>query len=1099
MEDTGWIRTVALGAALASLGGLVAVRALPAREPIAQPAPGRERGNRDDEERTRAECENGLRTAFGEFLGMSKAERQDPTTYDRKVSESFRTLVVTIPDPIDSRLDSDFDETLTALSLAAAIRGYALDRFWLPWSVDRRDLEPDGSPGHCHTRQPGVVLYRGAAQSALGDRHLALLLVGETPTTGIHRVAMARALEMVRAAGDEKAVRVLGPSFSGTAPSLTRELGRFRDRDRRWKFTIVTGSATAIPREAGGESATLQIRSAVHDDQEMWEVLDGYLKELGICHDEVAVLMESDTAYGASITPKYYAGTLLRFPTQISRIRSDYQQQRVRQQVMIGGHPLPPEALELRLDVNHDPRDVLPALTDASENYAEEVLASQLDALKMHPVRAVGIIATDPLDKTFLVSKVRERVPEVLVFTFESSLLFLHPDVRRDMYGSVVVSTYPLLLEAQSWGSGGPPLEQLQFPSSNAEGVYNAALLLLADGADPQVLGTSEHVRDYEYPFEARVMEKGCPPVWISVVGLDALWPVRVASCEGGKPSLESAVLLAPTAAARAAAARSRAHAPHASLAMLLFTALVVVCAAVTALSTVAGRGSASARAGSPRFHRAWIIAHLVWLAVIVLALSVLLFIPFAAGLGGEEGGADWTLDGARLAAAVTGLVLAAAAWEGWIRLRWQASTWMRVAASATTFALGLAVMYWLAPALAKLAARADRTWALLFFERAVHLGSGVSPVVPLLFPALAIYLWTYSQLLRIRLLHGQDQGSGDLMFRRFVGGGDPVLTETDRRLVTLLRGGSSWHEVLLRTGIFALPALVILFYAGWLLHSPDGRRFDGAFVALLAAVIVITGHSLVRASTLWWALRTALERLPLLPIGRALKRLPSVFQQQRLKRLFLGSPQYVDLQLSYEIFCKGFPPPTEPEAHERIEGCLARDRREPLRARWDHETLAALADAAAAASAAESSAGGPCEHAVPKENFVASQLALKVLWALAHLRVRLAHLVLSALAILAAVAFYPLQPHWVLMLLIWMVVLGAAGTAVFVYVQHARNEVLSWLSGTTPGRVNFDAEHVLHFVTLGAAPLLALLALQFPTFVHWVAGWLGPLLGGGG
>ena len=63
-------------------------------------------------------------------------------------------------------------------------------------------------------------------------------------------------------------------------------------------------------------------------------------------------------------------------------------------------------------------------------------------------------------------------------------------------------------------------------------------------------------------------------------------------------------------------------------------------------------------------------------------------------------------------------------------------------------------------------------------------------------------------------------------------------------------------------------------------------------------------------------------------------------------------------------------------------------------------------------------------------------------------------------------------------------------------YVQHSRNEVLSWLSGTPVGQVTFDTEHVLHFVALGAAPALALLVFQFPALGHWLAGWLGPVLG---
>ncbi len=1123
---------LALLAALASAGG-APVLAVPRSESTGKPAP---RGSRAiSGSGAGSDCDDGPKAAFALFLGKPEGALNSEKTFAGEVRGKFQTVVVTIPDPIDSRLDSDFDETLTALSLAAAVRGYALDRYWLPWQLDRREIEAKGTlkGGGCHAVQPGLVLYRRTA-AAKREQHLAFLLVGETPTTGIHRLALNEALKIVEAAGETSRARVLGPSFSGTFPSLACELRPYARAG--WGLKIVTGSATAIhPDRGDADSATLPLQSTVHDDNEMGYALSTFLDQyLHIEREDVALLIESDSAYGVAFTApaggklnEYYASTIIRFPMQISRIRSDYQRQRVRQQLKIGGYAVPPEALELQADANHDPKDVLPPLTNASENYAEEVLASELDLLRKHRVRAVGVLATDPLDKSFLVSKLRELAPDVLVFTFESSLLFLHPDVRRAMYGSLVVSTYPLLLEAQSWSSGGPPREGFQFPSSDAEGIYNAATLLLAKGANEQTDDDpGEYVRDYEYPFHTRVPKTGCPPVWISVVGHDALWPVWVHGCEKGTPPLADVPLELVTPAARASGSSTGAgspsvvHGPHASREMLLFTALVLAGAAVIAVRAFAGKGYASARAGSTRCDHRWIIAHLLWLALVLLALSVFLFIPVCAfvdggverlclGAGNDEHVDLWTLDMARLAAAVTGLVLAAANWEAWKLARWRARrdrgesagdvppplgptrTWL--AAGATTFVLGLAVMYVGAPALAKLATPTDptgRTWTLLLFERAVHLGNGVSPLLPLLFPALAVHLWTLGQLVRIRLLRGHDVGTGERLFRRFAGADDPVLRETDKRLLELVRGRFSRRE-LIRTVLFAIPALAVLSYAWHFLHSPDGPKFDHLFAGLLATVVLITGHSLLRAWRLWSALRTALERLRLHEVGKALQRLPELLQQQRLRRLFLWAPQYADLQRSYEIFCKAFPPPMRAEAHRRIEGGLAKDRRVPLRARWDSPTLAALADAA------EESRGGDPNCGQATSNFVASQLALTILWVLAHLRLRLVHLVLSAVAILCAVAFYPLQAHRALMLLIWIVVLGAAGIAVVIYVHHDRNEVLSWLNGTPVGRVTLDTEHVVHFVTLGAAPLLALLAFQFPAFGHWLAGWLGPLFGG--
>jgi hypothetical protein len=49
-------------------------------------------------------------------------------------------LIVTLPDPIDSRVGYVFDTTLDAVQMAVEARGWDLDRFWLPWWPSSRPL-----------------------------------------------------------------------------------------------------------------------------------------------------------------------------------------------------------------------------------------------------------------------------------------------------------------------------------------------------------------------------------------------------------------------------------------------------------------------------------------------------------------------------------------------------------------------------------------------------------------------------------------------------------------------------------------------------------------------------------------------------------------------------------------------------------------------------------------------------------------------------------------------------------------------------------------------------------------------------------------------
>ena len=100
-----------------------------------------------------------------------------------------------MPDPVSSRLPYFFDGFAESLESAAEASGYTLDRFALPW-LEKGDSGHDNTPSWHQTLYetvPGLILFRDPQ-----DRKLLLLfLVGETPTTGIHKQAMFSALEQM--------------------------------------------------------------------------------------------------------------------------------------------------------------------------------------------------------------------------------------------------------------------------------------------------------------------------------------------------------------------------------------------------------------------------------------------------------------------------------------------------------------------------------------------------------------------------------------------------------------------------------------------------------------------------------------------------------------------------------------------------------------------------------------------------------------------------------------------------------------------------------------------------------------------------------------
>src|SRR5207248_3273415 len=107
-----------------------------------------------------------------------------------------------VPDPVDSKFAMEFDTVVDGIQRAFEIRDFTLRSSWLPWP---RSSNPksrkDGQSDIIHREHPGILLFRRAGES--NDQknrklpRLALVcLVGETPTFGIHKPALTRALQL---------------------------------------------------------------------------------------------------------------------------------------------------------------------------------------------------------------------------------------------------------------------------------------------------------------------------------------------------------------------------------------------------------------------------------------------------------------------------------------------------------------------------------------------------------------------------------------------------------------------------------------------------------------------------------------------------------------------------------------------------------------------------------------------------------------------------------------------------------------------------------------------------------------------------------------
>jgi hypothetical protein len=493
-------------------------------------------------------------------------ERARTMAAGRHISIEF--LVATLPDYVDSNSGWNFDPSLDAVQRAAGVAGYALDRFYLPdWTPTSAD-EAAPASGRRHEVEPGLVLFRHVDERTADTKILAVFIVAETPTSGIHEQAFLTAAGIVAAwhAEDGYALRVLGPTFSGSAPSLRRAIQTFLDVAPRRPATVRVLSGTAT-RRANQGLLTFQwpekddVRSArvpapvqvsfaatVRADDVMLHTLHDHLAEINEQWRDgagIVLLVESNTGYGQGFaggqdaegnagadegggagSDPFPRALRIPFPIHISRLRAEAERAR-------SAEPRPAGTVSGTMLRDIGPAtDQLPSMTpQITAGVLDTLVESILATIRREEYQAIGIFSTDKRDHLFLAERIVREVPNALLFTTEADLIYVHPEFRSFVRGAIVASSYPLFNATQSLTS--PHLASLgrqQFSTMGAQGMYNAVLKLLErddlmlDYLPPGCLAPARGDRSrLVLSASAQCL---APPVWISVAGRDGLWPV---------------------------------------------------------------------------------------------------------------------------------------------------------------------------------------------------------------------------------------------------------------------------------------------------------------------------------------------------------------------------------------------------------------------------------------------------------------------------------------------------------------------------------------------------------------------------------------------
>jgi hypothetical protein len=387
---------------------------------------------------------------------------------------------------------------------------------------------------------------------------------------------------------------------------------------------------------------------------------------------------------------------------------------------------------------------------------------------------------------------------------------------------------------------------------------------------------------------------------------------------------------------------------------------------------------------------------------------------------------------------------------------------------------------------------KSDLSTQLFFHLRTVNLDSGLSPLVPLIFVGSAAILWQFCSLRRLRMLE-------DL-----VGKDHPRLAyfgeESRQTLKTLeddITEALTCTSMKLPASSFTLVLIGLLcFYLFiWsLVPSLENRIFYYFFGWSFLFVYLALSFAFLRFLTVWIRWRRLLRYLASDSICDVYADLASTNRQ--MPRMDLSSPfaPYAALRFSWNLAASCTVPDTA--EGRAIPSALQAAGKADAKGNWRlaikqrHNALRRLAGLATT-TGVRIKRGDTTPSVQNALYFWAGQSVVFFHHIFSHLQNLSLFVVAGLLLMLLAITHYPFQPREWMLSFNWLVFTATICLSLMAFVQMSRNEVLSLLSGTTPGHVTWNRDFVLRVVIYAIVPFLAIVGAQFPQGVRGIISWL--------
>jgi len=447
---------------------------------------------------------------LGQFFGIG-----DPSKVE--------FLLATVPDPLHSRLSLFTDSSIQAIEGAATQAGWRFAAQWLPWNdnIDPDEKDPkvrreQRADTRNQEKQPGVMVFRSPTSAQV----LVVFLAGETPTGGINSAQFQLARAYMEAINDPGEVRIQGPTFSGSFPSLTNLLRYDKALYRGRSYRVRSGTVSS---SAAGEAFQQQFpdfHGATANSKDQAKYFSLALQDMRIPEKYAALLAEDESSAGEAAVQAASDIKVFRFPRDISHLRNAYRE--AVQSSKSENAPAPDIDFSLKDPTTGE--DSIPIFSSTQTPLSQNGVLNEItSAIRREGIQIVRVNASNVLDLLFLAEVLKQRCPDTRLIVEFPDVLFAQAAQAGKLAGTLALSSYPMFYANNQWMGNFQSKQPQFFSDANSEGVYNATLLLLSARLGPYRASYGFlNVSDYNWK---KLLH---PPTWILMLDRQGFLPVNV-------------------------------------------------------------------------------------------------------------------------------------------------------------------------------------------------------------------------------------------------------------------------------------------------------------------------------------------------------------------------------------------------------------------------------------------------------------------------------------------------------------------------------------------------------------------------------------------